>query len=460
MWGNIFPRSFENSKLYNLGLKAYFLGDFKGSVKCFKRIIEREPNVSSGWYMLLESLSYLGKWEEMIKFGKEAIKTHPNFGPSYSWLGDAYNQLGKRKQAEDCYERGLRLLEKELNLVEKEPFKYPRNTDATILNSLAEINIRLRNYEEAIEYSKRALNIKPDEHNFHSIGLAYKEMGDYDKAIEFYEKSLDVNPEHSYAWFDLGLIYQDLNESKKAIDCYEKAVKSSPQWVKLREKLLKLNPNSLALLKKAPDVRSQFDERIDQELIKSEILLDDLNEVENILKDNKLTVEERKYYEQRRLKLKKEFELDAVPKQDRLTQLKKLLSESRDLMLKIEKESNLERKRNLFQKLKDISKSVEKKRKEIYKTEKTIKSTFMIPITDLSPKDLRLLWELMKFSADDPTEFRELMKQEIDFFGDMAEKLQKVNEQLETDLNRFKKIGRKGKINKKEKKKRKSKRKI
>ncbi len=307
MWDNIFPKSFENFKIYDLGLRAYNLGDFKGAVKCFKRIIEREPDIPTGWYMLLESLSYLGKWEEMIEIGDEAIKIHPNFGASYFWLGDAYSQLGKRKEAKDCYKNGLNLLEKELG-------KYPKDDNilkSTILNCVGEINIRLGNYDEAIEYSKRALNISPDEHNLHSIGLVYKEMGDYNKAIEFYEKSLDVNPKHSYAWFDLGLIYEDLNEFKKAIECYEKAVENSPQWVKLREKLLEKKPDSIALLKKAPDIRILFDERIDQQQVKSEIVLNDLNEIENILKDNKLTIEERKYYEQRKLKLTKELELDA-----------------------------------------------------------------------------------------------------------------------------------------------------
>ena len=114
MFDNIFPKSIENFKIFSLGLRAHTIGDFKGAVNCFKRIIEREPNTSFGWYMLLESLSYLGKWEEMIEIGDEALKNHPNFGPSYYWLGDAYNQLGKRKKAIGFYKKGLNLLEKEL----------------------------------------------------------------------------------------------------------------------------------------------------------------------------------------------------------------------------------------------------------------------------------------------------------------------------------------------------------
>jgi len=310
MWDKAFPKSFKNFRTFDLGLKAHHMGDFKGAVRCFKRIVETEPDVSFGWYMLLECLSYIGKWEEMIKVGERALKLHPNFGPSYSWIGDAYNQLGKQKQAMDCYKKGYEHLEKELVLIDKKLVKYPQDANATILNSLGEINIRFGNYEEAIKYNKRAFEIRQDEHNLHSLGLAYKEMGDYDNAIDYLKRSLDVNPKHSYAWFDLGLIYEDLKKSKEAIECFEKAVESKPQWVKLREKLLEVKPDSLALLKKAPDIGILLDGGIAQDHIKSDIIIDDLKEIETLLKDNNLSAEERKYFEKRKLILKNKLKLD------------------------------------------------------------------------------------------------------------------------------------------------------
>ncbi|MFX1317257.1 MAG: tetratricopeptide repeat protein, partial [Promethearchaeota archaeon] len=354
MWDKVFPKSFENSKIFDLGLKAYELGDFKGAVKCFKRIIEKEPDLPTGWYVLLESLFYLGKWEEMIEIGEEALKNHPNYGPNYSWLGEAYNKQGKRKKAMNCYEKGIQVLKKDLE-------KYPK--DDNVLNLIGYNYLRLGKYKEAIKCYKETIKIRPkSEHHLHSIGQTYMKMGLFNKAIKYLEKSLEVNPKHSYAWFDLGLIYEDTNEYDKAIEYYEKAVESSPQWVKLRKKLLKLKPDSLALLKKTPDIRSLFDEGIAQQLVKSENMLNDLKELETILKDNKLTIDERKYFEQRKLKLTRELELDNVSRQDKVNQLKKLLSESSDLLHKIEKESNKSKKKDLYQRLKVLSKTVEEKR--------------------------------------------------------------------------------------------------
>ena len=407
MWDKIFPKSFENLKIYGLGLKAHSLGDFKGAVKYFKKVVEREPDTSSAWYMSLECLSYLGKWEEMIEIGEEAIKIHPNFGLNYSWLGDAYIQIGKRKHAIDFYKKALNLLEKEIFFLEKKLVKYPREADETLLNSLGEINIRLGNYEEAIKCSKRAANISPNEHNFHSIGLAYKEMGDYDKAIEFYEKSLDVNPEHSYAWFDLGLIYEDLNESKKAIDCYEKAVENSPQWVKLRKKLLEVKPNSLALLKKAPDIRILFDENIAHQQTKSEITLNDLNEIEAILKDNKLSVEERKYFEQRKLKLTRELELDETLRKDKL--------------------KNLHRKFTMQKEIRKNDKKVEAPAKELQKILKEKGSSLGLRLCEKLIENLEkslgrdLTIEDIKFAADS------YLKQEESSTAKKRKKVKKID---------------------------------
>ena len=411
MWENVFPKSSDNFKGFTLGLQAYKIGDFKGAVKVFTKLTEREPKVSFCWYVILESLSYLGKWEEMIKIGEKGRKFHPKNGPIYIGLGEAYSKLEKRKQSIKLYKKGLKLLETDL-------VRYPN--DETVLNFLGEINIRLGNYEEAIEFSQRAANINPkSENHLHGIGLAYKEKRDYDNAIAFYEKSLDVNPKHSYAWFDLGLIYENLNDSEKAIECYEKAVENSPQWVKLREKLIEVKPDSIALLKKPPDIRTLFDEKIAQEHTQSESIFRELTEVSKLLEESELTEEEKKYHKQRKLELTKDIKYDLVPREEKLAELKKLLAESIELSIKINNESNNKKKDELYTQLRDLAKLVENKRLEIYKTKKSFEEAVTTYYMELGPKDARTLWESMKMSTTDYNELMDLMRQETDFYKKM-----------------------------------------
>ena len=411
MWENIFPKSPDNFKGYTLGLQAYKMRDFKGTVNIFTKLTEREPKLSFPWYVIMESLSYLGKWEEMIKVGDRALKIHPKNGTIYICLGDAYSELEKEKQAIKFYKKALKLFEKDLG---RDP------NDEAVLNFMGEINIRLGNYEEAIKFSQRASKISPiSEHDLHSIGLAYKEKKDYDKAIDFYEKSLNVNPKHSYAWFDLGEIYEKLNDSEKAIDCYEKAVENSPQWVKLREKLITVKPDSIALLKKPPDIRKLFDEKIAREHTQSESLIRELTEVSNLLEEDKLSEEERKYHKQRKLVLTKEIKRDLVPREEKLAELKKLIVESRNLSIKINKTSDKKKKDELLKQLRSNAKLVENKRMEIYKTKKSFEENITAHFSELGPKNARTLWECMKLSTTDYNELMDLMRQETDFYKKM-----------------------------------------
>ncbi len=236
-------------KLMDLGSKAYMEREFEKCASIFKQILKFNTQINMNWYMLLESLYYLSRWDEMVSVGEEAIKLHPHFGPLYHWIADAYKQLGKKDKAQDYYLKGI----EELNKVIKDD-----PNDDNNLNSLGYCYLGMDDYENALECYKKAVKIQPNsEHHLHSLGQTYMKMGSYDKAIKELEKSLKYNPKHSYAWFDLGLIYEDQNQVEKAIECFEKAVEYYPQWVKIREKLISLKPDSPVLIKKTQEVREK-----------------------------------------------------------------------------------------------------------------------------------------------------------------------------------------------------------
>ncbi|MFX0001193.1 MAG: tetratricopeptide repeat protein [Candidatus Hermodarchaeota archaeon] len=240
---------FQIMRLMSFGSKAYQERDFEKSVRIFQQILKFNTQLDMTWYMVLESLSYLARWEEMVSIGEEAIKIHPNFGPNYHWLADAYYEVGKKDKALEYYKKGLQVLKK---VLEKDP------KDDNILNSVGYNYLRMEEYEEAVKYYKEAIKFRPkNEHHLHSLGQTYMKMGLYDKAITYLEKSLECNPKHSYSWFDLGLIYENSNQLEKAIECFEKAVEYYPQWVKIREKLIRLKPDSSVLFKKPQEDREK-----------------------------------------------------------------------------------------------------------------------------------------------------------------------------------------------------------
>jgi tetratricopeptide (TPR) repeat protein len=246
------PKNFDGlqiMRLMKLGSDAYQNRDFEKSVKIFRQVLKINTKIDMNWYMLLESLFYLGKWDEMVSVGEEAIKIHPNFAPIYHWLADGYNELGNKEKAIEYYKKGVELL---IEVLEKDPH------DDNAFNSIGHNYLKLERYDDAVKSYKEAIKIRPkSEHHLHSLGQTYMKMGIHDKAIKYLEKSLECNPKHSYSWFDLGLIHEELNEMERAIECFEKAVEYYPQWVKIREKLIELKPNSPVLLKESQEIKEK-----------------------------------------------------------------------------------------------------------------------------------------------------------------------------------------------------------
>ena len=93
------------------------------------------------------------------------------------------------------------------------------------LYGLGELNYDIENYDKAIEYYNKALEIEPDDPGtMNNLGLAFICKTNYKEAISLYQKSLKIDPEDSITWDNLGLAYEYNNEYEKAKEVYQKAL--------------------------------------------------------------------------------------------------------------------------------------------------------------------------------------------------------------------------------------------
>ncbi len=84
-------------------------------------------------------------------------------------------------------------------------------------------------YEKAIEYYKKALDIKTDyAEAFFGMGAAFNNLGKYDIGIKYYKKAIDIKVDYADAYFDMGHSYMEIGNIKKAIECYQKAIDINP----------------------------------------------------------------------------------------------------------------------------------------------------------------------------------------------------------------------------------------
>jgi protein O-GlcNAc transferase len=181
-----------------------------------------------------------------------------------------YHQAGDLQQAENIY--------KEILIAE------PNNFYA--LHYLGILNYQLKNYEFAIDYIKKALQINPTVADaYYNLGNIYKDCGQLDEAIINFQKSLELNPNNSDAYNNEGIIYKYDKKLDEAMSCFQKAIQLNPNnaiahynlgvifqerkqfdnAVSCFQKVLLINPNIFAVYYNLGNIfqeQKQFDDAI------------------------------------------------------------------------------------------------------------------------------------------------------------------------------------------------------
>ena len=78
-----------------------------------------------------------------------------------------------------------------------------------------------KDYDKAIEYSKKIIEINPKNDDAYSnMGNTYDEIEQYDKAIESYKSAIEINPKKDEAYYNMGNAYRKIEQYDKAIESY------------------------------------------------------------------------------------------------------------------------------------------------------------------------------------------------------------------------------------------------
>lgn len=86
-----------------------------------------------------------------------------------------------------------------------------------------------KNYPKAIEYYKKAIQLKPDDAEpYGALGFTYCMMKRYKESIEASKKAINLKPDSAFAYSTLGSSYKGIGLLKKAIECYKQSIKLDP----------------------------------------------------------------------------------------------------------------------------------------------------------------------------------------------------------------------------------------
>ncbi|XP_046855133.1 uncharacterized protein LOC124448164 [Xenia sp. Carnegie-2017] len=158
---------------------------------------------------------------------------HVDVATSLNNLGNVYSDTGNFDKAIEFHEKALEIRKQSLG---------PNHVDvAWSINNLGNVYKDTGNYDKAVEFHEKALEIRKQSlgpnhvdvaTSLNNLGNVYSYTGNYDKAIEFHEKALEIRkqslgPNHvdvAGSLNNLGNVYKDTGNYDKAVEFHKKAL--------------------------------------------------------------------------------------------------------------------------------------------------------------------------------------------------------------------------------------------
>jgi cytochrome c-type biogenesis protein CcmH/NrfG len=106
--------------------------------------------------------------------------------------------------------------------------KDPKDFDSIV--ELGNLNFDQRNFSDAVNLYKRALEIRPDAENVRTdMGTAMFYQNRFDEAIAEFQQTLKADPANAQALFNLGVtLLHGKNDPKSALQYWEKLIETNP----------------------------------------------------------------------------------------------------------------------------------------------------------------------------------------------------------------------------------------
>ncbi len=168
-----------------------------------------------------------------IRLSEETNGQDDTTASSYNNIGIVYDNLGDYDKALEYHNKALEIFKDVLG--ENHP------DTASSYNNIGIVYDELGDYDKALEFKNKALEIikavlgenHPDTAMFYNnIGNVYAKLGDCDKALEYGFKALEIrkavlgenHPDTAVSYNNIGVVYDYLGDYDKALDYFNKAL--------------------------------------------------------------------------------------------------------------------------------------------------------------------------------------------------------------------------------------------
>jgi tetratricopeptide (TPR) repeat protein len=162
------------------------------------------------------------KAEEMFR---QAVEEEPSNWQAHLYLALSLAQQERYAEAEESFRQAHGLAPEE-----RKDLVYQNQHSFFVDNYNMGITANsTKNYDEAVEYFKKAVAVEPTFAKGHvNLGVAYSMAKDEEKALEAFIDAVEADSTEVEAWRNLGITYQALEQYGEAKRAFEKWVELAP----------------------------------------------------------------------------------------------------------------------------------------------------------------------------------------------------------------------------------------
>jgi len=147
----------------------------------------------------------------------------------------------RRARAVQAFRDGLSFLSKDDCEKALPYFEKATDADSSYADAWAQSGFckeKLGRHSEALEASKKAVNLRPSAESYFNIGLASFYLKQYSQAADAYRQSIRLDPFNAAdAHYALGLVYRDWGKADEEIQAYKQAIRLKPDFTSAYERL-------------------------------------------------------------------------------------------------------------------------------------------------------------------------------------------------------------------------------
>ncbi|CAF1266407.1 unnamed protein product [Adineta steineri] len=248
----------NNDRFYQVELQL--TADDDEQLQRLTKCISKETEGGSGWQRLGDLLLKTGHFDK----ADELYKTLLEQASSESDKALYYNNFGYVKYRHGDYEQAIEYYRKALGIWEKTlPVNHPNL--AVSYSNIGGVYDSMGEYEKALSFYEKSLAIRektlPAEHpslatSYNNLGSIYNNMKEYLKALSFYEKALEIfektlpenHPSLAISYDNVGEVYRQIGKYEKALSFYETALEIFRKTLPINHPSLAITYNNIALM--------------------------------------------------------------------------------------------------------------------------------------------------------------------------------------------------------------------